>query len=451
MTMPALPALNDTNWYAHYTALDTVARNGGGATNSGDKVLYVSKSGNDSNTGLSWGQAKLTIGAAVTALTGNTSGTIYVGAGTFTESPITLSGGKTISGAGRYATIVQLAASGNLFTVSSDNNSRLQHLALAFASSSVTGNLLYHTNAFSCDYLDVRFTGTSTTGQVGYRYEANAGDSHFIDCYFDSLDVGVSSDSTLVHFIGCVFSACVTASAKGGDATGATTKAGAAFIGCTFRGAGARYIHVAGKAQSWTFDGCWFDGVATTAVEVGSGTYGPWLFSMTNCPALAGATNSLIINAAERSQLHGVAFTNTGSNPTELTVDTTNAPRGSIAACMSVQGTKMATKVPPKWLGWEGFAQSSDSTVQLVETARDVDVANFPQTMRRITVRVVNRATGTAAATVTFPSAFETTFGGGQFFKVFDNTAAGVTFSATSITVPTGVAVSSGLIILEGF
>lgn len=50
-----------------------------------DGIQFVSKAGSDDNTGLAWGQAKLTLAAAYTALPA-AGGRIYVGWGIFTES-----------------------------------------------------------------------------------------------------------------------------------------------------------------------------------------------------------------------------------------------------------------------------------------------------------------------------------------------------------------------------
>ena len=52
---------------------------------SGDNAIYVSSGGSDSNDGLSWGTAKLTPAAAITAVTssGTAPGTIYLACGTY--------------------------------------------------------------------------------------------------------------------------------------------------------------------------------------------------------------------------------------------------------------------------------------------------------------------------------------------------------------------------------
>jgi len=79
----------------------------------GDGVIYVSTGAkaSDANDGLSWGKAKATISAAVTAL-GSGAGTVMIGAGTHTvAAPLPNTGGITYRGAGRYATTLSLTTS----------------------------------------------------------------------------------------------------------------------------------------------------------------------------------------------------------------------------------------------------------------------------------------------------------------------------------------------------
>lgn len=101
-----------------------IAQNGsgGGAGGAGpyvsaDGVQYVSGSGNDANTGLDPGHAKLTIAAALSALPSH-GGTVYVGAGTFVtnaiivipnKTSIVFTGGRGDAGAG--GTVIQAGAS----------------------------------------------------------------------------------------------------------------------------------------------------------------------------------------------------------------------------------------------------------------------------------------------------------------------------------------------------
>ncbi len=61
----------------------TGATGAGSPFAAGDKIMYVSKSGNDANSGLQPNSAKLTINAALTAIG---RGKIYIGAGIFSET-----------------------------------------------------------------------------------------------------------------------------------------------------------------------------------------------------------------------------------------------------------------------------------------------------------------------------------------------------------------------------
>lgn len=80
-----------------------------------EPTVYVSKNGNDSNSGLAEGQAFLTVGQAIThllALSGGT-GLIEVGYGTFTENILTRPNGCLIRGCGVALTTIKLAAGQN--------------------------------------------------------------------------------------------------------------------------------------------------------------------------------------------------------------------------------------------------------------------------------------------------------------------------------------------------
>jgi hypothetical protein len=414
------------------------------------RVLYVSKSGNDSSNGRSWGTAFLTVAAALAAL-GTNSGTVFIGAGLFNEAPFVLSGNQTLKGVGSYATTIQLASTGTLISLDTKSNCRLESIGLRFPSSSVTGTLVAVTNTFDLGFYDVRFSGTKTSGQVGVNLYGNSGDSHFLKCKFEQLDVAAQNDTTVNYYIGCVFSDMLTAHLQGGDSTGAKFASGLSAVGCTFRGSGAYYLNIQGTAQNWHIESCWTDGSATVAVNCGSGTFGPWLLSLTNMPALVGASKSLVVNAATKVNVENVTFVNTGSNPTEVTINAANAKRGHIGAYRSAQGNKIESLVPASWDGYRGYALSGDYSAQLLEETAYVDSQFYQQTHRKMSIKITNRTTGTAATTITFPSPFETTAPYNVWVKTFDNTGIPVTFNASSMTIPTGYACTAGLIILEGY
>src|SRR5215218_5748904 len=87
---------NGTGW-----APGTDLSAAGGTTNTADHIMFVSKAGNDANNGLGWGSAKLTLGAAMASFVSDSSdGIIYMGAGTFVESPGLSSENVMVIGAG---------------------------------------------------------------------------------------------------------------------------------------------------------------------------------------------------------------------------------------------------------------------------------------------------------------------------------------------------------------
>lgn len=314
-----------------------------------NKTFYVAQSGNDGNSGLGWGSAFASLPAAFSAL-GFGPGTIEVGAGTFTSTGMVPNFGQVIRGRGRLATTIQLAASGDLFNLTNVSNVRFESIGFQFASASVTGRLLNMSNAFTCDFLDVQLTGQNAAGQIGAQLTNNAGDSRFISTFFNNLGIGVQSETTVNYAIGCMFTAN-TVGAQGGDATGAAHSSGMVLTDCVFRGTGTYYINITGSAQQWHVKGCWFDSAATTAVQVGTGTFGPWLFTMTDIPYLSGATSSLVLNAADNVELNGILFGDGGSHPTDLTVNAANCPKGAVGVYKSLQGRAIDTIVPPAWKG----------------------------------------------------------------------------------------------------
>lgn len=436
-------------------SLTTGGTGAGGSNVTADRIYHVSSAGNDTNNGLAWSSAFLTVGHALTVL-GSNAGTIQIGAGTYSASNISLIGGQRLVGAGRYATTIQLAASGTLINQVNQSNGQVENLALAFASTSVTGTLLVLNNSFQHMFFDVKFTGTSTTGQVGVVLNNNAGDTHFLRCKFVSLDVAVQNDTTVNYWDDCVFSTNLTSCMQGGDPTGAVRGSGAVVMNSTFLGATGSpyYINITGGADTWMVSNCWFDGKATVAaVSVGaagatSASQGPRLFSFRDIPFVCGGTGStsVIINAGDRIELDGVNFGNTGANPTDLSFPTpTVAKRGRLGAYKSAQSTKIETVIPASWDGYAGYADSADNTIQLLETTTYRNGVT-PHTHRRIVIRVQGRTTGSAAVTITFPSAFETL----AFATTFDNSGLSPTVTQSTIAFPTGIAADNKIIVLEG-
>ncbi len=184
---------------------------GGGAYASGDKILFVSKAGSDSNNGRSPDAAKLTIMAAITALGGR--GKINIGAGIFSETvdltgcyQIMLSGqggggspnqGTVIQAPNATASCMYLSGTGGLHVV---ENITMQ----GYQTGNVyTGTLLDYAGGqgycvFRNIYLYGLFTGVDggVYGGVGLHVK-NTENNIFENFNITQCNVGMFIDSNL--------------------------------------------------------------------------------------------------------------------------------------------------------------------------------------------------------------------------------------------------------------
>ncbi len=422
----------------------------GGSNATTDRILYVSKAGSDSNDGLSWSSAFLTLGAALTEL-GTFSGAIYMGGGTFVESAgLTFSATnpqQAIFGmAGRYGTTIRLDSNGTLFSMVNKNGGELHNLTLAF-NTGITGTLLKLDNSFQFYCHNVRFDGDPVSGQTGVWMNNNSGDCHFIRCKYVSLDIGILSETSISWFVGGVVSACTTG-VKSGDSTGAVGIGGMQMSHTTFVGSGDYYIDIDGLGLAYTFDNCWFDGSATTAVKVGNTarTQGPRMFALTNCPSLFGATTSLLLNKATRVYLDNVKFHHGGATPpTELSIpDPTTVAEGHINGVRSNQSLFIESMVPETWEGYRGYINFSAKITGVETTTYNDDLGG---TFKKIVIRVNGRVSGDAQSVITYPTAFASS----QFTMTANSTGFGtMTVGQSSLTIPTGLT-GSGIIVIEGW
>lgn len=145
----------------------------GSATN---KDVYVSTAGNDSNSGTSWGYAKLTLQAAVNAA--NPGGIVHVGAGTYNlTSALTMQPNVTVSCA-KGATITQ--SSGQNLTTIIDFNANAANGA-SLQGCLVDGNRANNTDNFNAFLLnvgvanDVTLTNNTFQNGNGYGIDVSTG------------------------------------------------------------------------------------------------------------------------------------------------------------------------------------------------------------------------------------------------------------------------------------
>jgi len=120
-------------------AAGNVALKVGAAT---DGVIFLSSDGNDSNDGLSWGSAKATLQAAITA-TPSAGGTVYFTGTIAQNAALTLKSNLNIIGTGSAqidsvtgpATITSTLGSGDLFYFNAFNDCRLSDFSIKYTGS----------------------------------------------------------------------------------------------------------------------------------------------------------------------------------------------------------------------------------------------------------------------------------------------------------------------------
>lgn len=134
-------------------------------------ILYVSKSGNDSNDGLSWSTAKLTISAANTAAGSNEAiSLIRIGAGTFSENFTVSKTGLTFQGIG-FPTIVTASVAAGSSVIVPLSNTRLLDMAIT---NTGTGAAVYGFNVSNIEMGRCKLTGQSD-GIIFVATEVHAG------------------------------------------------------------------------------------------------------------------------------------------------------------------------------------------------------------------------------------------------------------------------------------
>lgn len=327
-------------------------------TPTADRVVYVSTSGNDSNSGRSHGKPFATIAAALTAL-GASGGEVVLGGGTFNvSSALALVDNVTITGRGRGTVINFTSPSSTLITLTGKRWVRLRNLALILGGAATASTLLDLSNSFRCTFQSVTFGGqhTGTSGETykttrGIVLRDNAGDNRFIDCDVINLGILHETDAIMNYWVGCVFGSGWN-TIKGGDPAGVNYRAGGAFLNCTFvsppgPGTTDRHIWITGTANQFWFENCWGEG-SRVAVEVGSATYGPKLAVFRNCKFAAGEA-VLKINRARQITLDSFyCDQDPGYTPVPIVVDA-GCTEGTAISIGAFTAFDMSSVFPTGW------------------------------------------------------------------------------------------------------
>lgn len=228
----------------------TIAASGGAGSAkwaAGDKVVYVTKSGNDSNDGLSPATSFLTVTAAIAAVG---RGRVEVGAGIFVER-VDLTGLYGIHINAVFAndtsagTVIQAPSAGSaaMYLSSNGGGHVIENLSLKGSGATYTGNVLdYAGGQGNCVFRNIRISGNvsdavcqaGTYGGVGLHVK-NTEDNLFENIQLDHCNLGLWVDSNFPGgtnsqnvFDGIFFNPCYQlfkefASTPGSYCTGANT------------------------------------------------------------------------------------------------------------------------------------------------------------------------------------------------------------------------------------
>jgi hypothetical protein len=161
--------------------------------NATDKVRYVSASGSDSHDGLDWGRAKLTVQAAVDAL--SNGGTIHIGAGTYTvTSPMILTSHLTLIGAGRTKTVLRSTSVDLIDVTANLLNVNFRSLTLTSTASHLI-DVTTDKYLAQCSWYDVLFSVGATN-----KSAINIPDGLYLGCLMDFCETLHSNSATVPTF-----------------------------------------------------------------------------------------------------------------------------------------------------------------------------------------------------------------------------------------------------------
>lgn len=200
---PASPAWEATASAALAAASSAVSTAGvasaATARPASDRILYVSTSGTDSNSGRALGLPFLTVDAAATALGSGNGGAIRVAAGTYSVSSLAwLRSGRCLIGAGRNATVLNYTGSGTAVTSATPGvrayGIRVEGLTLSTSTGQVGIDLDSISNS---GFYEVTVSGFSVA-QWRVRSAINGGSVY--NQFFGCIGVGPGSGSSAIGF-----------------------------------------------------------------------------------------------------------------------------------------------------------------------------------------------------------------------------------------------------------
>ena len=237
-----------------------------------DAIVYVSQNGNDANDGLSWGSAKLTLAAALTAVPDG--GTVQMGGGVFNSASqisaaglngVKLLGASTGSSQQTGGTIIRYSGTATpAFQFSGAASLTIEGIKFQYSSGSFTGTLV---NLPLCGGVDLKRSSFMGFGVSTALYDLSINTSvavDFDDCLFDRAQYGIlgqAADGTgFANGVGlktCTFNNGLTAGAIRNPGQAWHIHGGTDFEPLA-NGKGAAIVQdVATTAKGLSIDGCW--------------------------------------------------------------------------------------------------------------------------------------------------------------------------------------------------
>jgi hypothetical protein len=261
------------------------------------------------------------VGAAYTAASGRP---LFFPNGTYLVTALpALTDKDRLVGSG-YSSIIKYAGSGTLLTLTSKQDVSFRSLDIWI--SAAGGKAFDLSGCFQISFDDVRIrgahdgsTGSTYYGQKGLILRDNTGNTRIHNCVFENLGEGIETSCIQNEMTNSKIVNCYN-SIKG---IGGTANAGFIAIGCEFIGdtdpdTVAAHVNITGTANTWIFDGCWFEG-STTGLVVGVfGSGGPSSFLMSGCKVAARSVG-IQFNNCRQPTLIGCEFNvDSGGTMTEI-------------------------------------------------------------------------------------------------------------------------------------
>lgn len=197
--------------------------------------------------------------------------------------------GDRLLGVGPLDSEIVYAGTGTLLPLTGRQDISVR--SLGFHITGVGAKVMDLSDCFQISIDDVRVRGehdgtTSTTyrGQKGLVLRDNTGNTRIHNTTIERLGVGIETSCIQNELTNCKVVKCYV----GVHGVGGTANAGLVAIGCEFIGdtdvdTVVAHVDVDGSANTWVFEGCWFEG-SDYGLKVGVfGSGGPSSFTMVAC------------------------------------------------------------------------------------------------------------------------------------------------------------------------